>query len=154
MASRHQPGVRWTRGCSASRKTRGGEPSLGIKRVLRSARVWVVVTASLYTGRGLRLVPLPIYHPTHSSQFSSCSFILFFFLFFSLFSFLFSFSLCLPLSCIVPLTTRLDSTVWMHEVEQKWRHVFPRVDGGGEKFGRNLNFWETQNVGIVLVKLS
>lgn len=85
MASRHQPGVRWTRGWPASplfreRKDTGGEPSLGIKRVLRSARVWVVVTASLYTGRGvLRLVP--IYHPSHSSR-SSC-FLLFFFLFLS-----------------------------------------------------------------------
>lgn len=47
-------------------KNSGGELSLGIKRVLRSGRVWIVVTASLYTG--LRLVP--IYHPRLSSCFS------------------------------------------------------------------------------------
>lgn len=155
MASRHQPGVRWTRGWPASplfreRKDTGGEPSLGIKRVLRSARVWVVVTASLYTGRGvLRLVP--IYHPSHSSR-SSC-----FLLFFS-FSFLFfSFSLLfmhLPLSRIGPLTARLGvDGAWA------WRSckngdTFPRivvkvedvwVSSVKRKFKKNYwNYWNIE----------
>lgn len=128
MASRHQPGVRWTRGWPASplfreRKDTGGEPSLGIKRVLRSARVWVVVTASLYTGRGvLRLVP--IYHPSHSSR-SSC-FLLFFFPFpFS--SSLFPSSLCLPLSRIGPLTARLGvDGAWAWR-SYKNGDTFPRI---------------------------
>ena len=98
MASRHQPGVRWTRGWSslppllffprAERHEEGrgwGEPSLGIKRVLRSARVWVVVTASLYTGTSTRAV-------AHLSSEPLFPFLLFSFIFLFSFPFLFFFS--------------------------------------------------------------
>ena len=65
-------------------KDTGDEPSLGIKRVLRSARVWVVVTArSVYRSGPSTLVPLPIYHPSLSSRFSR-----FYYFSFLLFSFL------------------------------------------------------------------
>lgn len=98
MASRHQPGVRWTRGWPslppllffprAERHEEGrgwGEPSLGIKRVLRSARVWVVVTASLYTGTSTRAV-------AHLSSEPLFPFLLFSFIFLFSFPFLFFFS--------------------------------------------------------------
>ena len=130
MASRHQPGVRWTRGWSslppllffprAERHEEGrgwGEPSLGIKRVLRSARVWVVVTASLYTGTSTRAVAHLSSEPLF--PFLLFSFIFFFFPFLSFSFFPPSPSLCPPLSCIGPLTTRLVGVdgVWA------WRSV-------------------------------
>ena len=117
MASRHQPGVRWTRGWSslppllffprAERHEEGrgwGEPSLGIKRVLRSARVWVVVTASLYTGTSTRAV-------AHLSSEPLFPFLLFSFIF--LFSFPFLFFLPPPLYahlCRASARSRLDSS--------------------------------------------
>lgn len=159
MASRHQPGVRWTRGWPASplfreRKDTGGEPSLGIKRVLRSARVWVVVTASLYTGRGvLRLVP--IYHPSHSSR-SSC-----FLLFFSFSFLLFSFSLLfMPTFVAHRLTARLGvDGAWA------WRSckngdTFPRIVVKVEdvwvssvKCKFKKNYWNNMNISVNLAVL-
>lgn len=69
-----------------TREGRGwGEPSLGIKRVLRSARVWVVVTASLYTGTSTRAV-------AHLSSEPLFPFLLFSFIFLFSFPFLFFFS--------------------------------------------------------------
>lgn len=119
MASRHQPGVRWTRGWPslppllffprAERHEEGrgwGEPSLGIKRVLRSARVWVVVTASLYTGTSTRAV-------AHLSSEPLFPFLLFSFIFFFFLSFPFLFFLPPPLYahlCRASARSRLDSS--------------------------------------------
>lgn len=70
-------------------KDTGGEPSLGIKRVLRSAMVWVVVTAMLVyrSGPSTRAA-------AHLSSEHLFPFLSFFFFFFSFFT--------LPLSCVVP----------------------------------------------------